>query len=75
MGMYKDLDIMIQDASMTSEAYETNKKMISDFLSGDNKSLTQNLQNVIHTWEQEQYENYGTEIVRIEKISLSRIQF
>ena len=70
MGMYKDLDIMIQDASMTSEAYETNKKMISDFLSGDNKSLTQSLQNVIHAWEQEQYENYETEIVKIEKMSL-----
>ena len=70
MGMYKDLDIMIQEVSMTSEAYDSNKEMISDYLSGDNKSLSQSLQNVIHAWEQEQHENYGMETVRIEKMSL-----
>ena len=70
MGMYKDLDIMIQEASMTSEIYESNKEMISDYLNGDKKLLTQSLQNVIHAWEQEQYENYSTEIVKIEKLSL-----
>ena len=70
MGMYKDLDIMIQEVSMTSEAYELNKKMISDYLSGDNNSLSQCLQNVIHAWEQEQYEDYGMGIVKIDKMSL-----
>ena len=70
MGMYKDLDIMIQEVSMTPEGYDSNKEMISDYLNGDKKLLTQSLQNVIHAWEQEQYENYSTEIVKIEKLSL-----
>ena len=70
MGMYKDLDIMIQEVSITTKAYDLNKEMISDYLNGDNKLLPQNLQNVVHAWEQEQYENYGTEILKIDKMSL-----
>ena len=70
MGMYKDLDIMIQEVSITPESYDSNKEMISNYLNGDNKSLPQSLQNVVHAWEQEQYENYGTEILKIDKMSL-----
>ena len=61
MGAFKDLDIMIQEISLTPQEYDSNKEMISEYISGDVdiKSLPQRLQNVIHEWEREQYENYG----------------
>jgi len=61
MSAYKDLDIMVQDVSMTTEGYELNKAMISDYLSGDLKVLPQYLEDVIQAWEQEHYENHLTE--------------
>jgi len=70
MGVYKDLDIMIQDVSMTPEVYDSNKEMVSGYLSGDIKSIPQYLQNVIRLWEQENYEDYGTDTVKNEKMSL-----
>ena len=70
MGMYKDLDIMIQEVSITTKAYDLNKEMISDYLNGDNKLLPQNLQNVVHAWEQELYENDGAGTIKIERMSL-----
>ena len=57
MNTYKDLDIMVQDVSMTTVGYESNKAMISEYLSGDLKVLPQSLEDVIHAWEQEFYEN------------------
>lgn len=62
MGIYKELDILIQEISLTPEEYESNKEIISDYLSGDVdiKSMPQRLQNLVHEWEREQCENYGT---------------
>ena len=68
MGMYKDLDIMIQEVSMTPQVYDLNKEMIVDYLSGDINSLPQSLQDVIYAWEKEQSEDYGTETQKNEKI-------
>lgn len=70
MGMYKDLDIMIQEVSITPESYDSNKEIISNYLNGDNKSLPQSLQNVVHAWEQELYENDGAGTIKIERMSL-----
>ena len=70
MSAYKDLDIMVQEVSLTPEVYESNKEMVSDYLSGELKLLPQCLEDVIHAWEQEKYENYGTETVINEKMSL-----
>ena len=62
MGAYNELDIMVQDVSMTPKEYDSNKELVSDYLSGDSdiKSLPQRLQDVIHEWEREQNEYYGT---------------
>jgi len=62
MGAYNELDIMVQDVSMTPDEYESNKEIITDYLSGDTdiRDLPLRLQDVIHTWEYEQNEYYGT---------------